>query len=54
MSGRTFLTARWSYLALLTYGVDPALVRRYAHSACEPECRDGRALVSLVAFLFED
>jgi hypothetical protein len=54
MSGHPFLTARWSYLALVTYGVDPALVQRYAHPACEPERRDGRALVSFVAFLFED
>jgi uncharacterized protein YqjF (DUF2071 family) len=54
VSGRTFLAARWSYLALVTYEVDPALVRAYAHPACEPESRDGRALVSLVGFLFED
>lgn len=51
---RPSLTARWSNFALLTYDVDPALVRPWLGSDVEPDLVDGRALVSLIAFDFVD
>jgi uncharacterized protein YqjF (DUF2071 family) len=51
---RPSLTARWSNLALLTYDVDPSLVRPLLTDGIEPDLVDGRALVSLIAFDFLD
>lgn len=54
MPGRSFLTARWENLAILSYAVDEALLRPHLPPGLEPERRDGRAFVSLVAFDFRD
>lgn len=48
------LTARWTNLALLTYRVPEALLRRHLHPALELDRWEGHAHVSLVAFDFED
>lgn len=49
-----FLTARWSNLAIITYGVDPNLLSDYLPPDCVLDTIDGRAFVSLVAFDFLD
>ena len=51
---RPSLTARWSNLVLLTFGVDPSLVAPWLPGATEPDLVEGRALVSLIAFDFVD
>ena len=50
----SFLTATWRHLLFLNYEVEPALVRRYVPAGTELDLRDGRALVSIVAFRFLD
>jgi uncharacterized protein YqjF (DUF2071 family) len=50
--GFPFLTARWTNLALLTYALDPALLRPFIPPGCELDLRDGSAFASLVAFDF--
>lgn len=50
---RPFLTARWRYLALLNYRVDPAALAPFLPSGTELDAWEGRTLVSLVGFRFE-
>lgn len=54
MGGRPFLTARWENLAIVSYGVDDALLLPHLPPGLELDRRDGRAFVSLVAFDFRD
>src|SRR5271170_8371195 len=49
---RTFLTAEWSNLCLVTYKVEPAFLKERIPAWLEPDLRDGSAFVSLVAFQF--
>lgn len=49
-----FLTARWEYLLLLNYTVDPALLRPLVPAGTELDTWQGRSLISLVAFRFLD
>ncbi|PYO98802.1 MAG: hypothetical protein DMD61_09040 [Gemmatimonadetes bacterium] len=46
---RPFLTARWSDIVLLTFEAPEDLIRRYVPAGVEPDRRDGRTHVSLVA-----
>lgn len=50
----TFLTARWSHLALVTWVVPPALVEPRLPPGCTLDLVDGQAFASLVAFDFLD
>lgn len=54
MSGRPVLTARWCDLALLTWEVDPGLLRAPVPPGTELDRFEGRALVTLVGFRFLD
>lgn len=49
-----FLTAKWRYLALLNYEVDPGLVAARIPAGTELDLFQGRAFVSLVGFRFLD
>jgi hypothetical protein len=49
-----FLSARWRALAMLSWDVDPALLAPRLPAGTELDDFDGRVLVSVVAFLFED
>jgi len=50
----TFLTARWSHLALVTWAVPPALLAPHLPPGCALDTLDGQAFASLVAFDFRD
>jgi uncharacterized protein len=50
----TFLTARWSNLALLSYAVPDETLNDLTPPGCELDRLDGRAFVSLVAFDFTE
>jgi uncharacterized protein YqjF (DUF2071 family) len=49
-----FLTARWQSLAMLNYEVDPAVLAPLVPHGTELDLYRGRALVSLVGFMFLD
>jgi uncharacterized protein YqjF (DUF2071 family) len=49
-----FLTAEWRYLAMLNYEVDDAALRPLVPPGTELDRWNGQALVSLVAFWFQD
>jgi uncharacterized protein YqjF (DUF2071 family) len=51
-TARTFLTAEWRYLAMLTFDTEAALVRPFVPRGTELDTHDGRALLSLVGFRF--
>ncbi len=51
-SARTFLTAEWRYLAMLTFETEAALLRPFVPRGTELDTHDGRALLSLVGFRF--
>jgi uncharacterized protein len=49
-----FLTAKWRYLAMLNYEVDPAILSPFIPQGTELDFWNGKAFVSLVGFLFEE
>jgi len=49
-----FLTAEWRHLAMVSYAVDPAVVRPLVPAGTELDDWQGRTFVSLVGFLFLD
>jgi uncharacterized protein YqjF (DUF2071 family) len=49
-----FLTANWKNLVMLNYEVDPAVLKPYLPAATELDIWQGKALVSMVGFLFHD
>jgi len=51
-AARTFLTAEWRYLAMLTFETEAALLRPFVPRGTELDTHDGRALLSLVGFRF--
>ncbi len=53
-STSTFLTARWRYLAMLNYEVDPAILRSRVPAGTELDTWHGRTFVSVVGFRFLD
>jgi len=48
-----FLTARWRHLVLVNYAVQPDLLAAYVPDKTRVDQFEGRVLVSLVAFMFE-
>jgi uncharacterized protein len=54
MSNRIFLSAKWEYLAMFNYTVDPAVLQRHVPPGTEIDYYDGKALVSIVGFLFNN
>ena len=53
-SDRPFLTAAWRYLAMVSYEVEPALLRPLIPAATELDTWGGKTLVSMVGFRFLD
>jgi uncharacterized protein YqjF (DUF2071 family) len=51
-TARTFLTAEWRYLAMLTFETEAALLRPFVPRGTELDTHNGRALLSLVGFRF--
>lgn len=54
MSSRVFLSAKWEYLAMLNYEVDPEILKPHLPPFTEIDYFDGKALVSVVGFLFNE
>jgi uncharacterized protein YqjF (DUF2071 family) len=52
--GKTFLTANWLNLIMLNYEVDQAILKQYTPAGTELDLWEGKALVSMVGFLFHD
>jgi uncharacterized protein YqjF (DUF2071 family) len=53
-SARSFLTARWEWLVMLNYAVDPAILAGRVPPGTELDTWNGNCLVSMVGFLFLD
>lgn len=49
-----FLTAKWEYLVMLNYEVSPSILAPYLPKGTQLDLYDGKALVSVVGFLFND
>src|SRR4051812_24879777 len=47
-----FLSAEWRHLAMLNYQVDPAILKSRIPAGTELDLWNGKALVSLVGFMF--
>jgi uncharacterized protein len=54
MPQKVFLAATWEYLAMLNYEVDPAVLIPYLPPGTELDLYNGKALVSVVGFLFNN
>ncbi|MFB9845218.1 YqjF family protein [Mucilaginibacter ginsenosidivorans] len=54
MQKKEFLKARWINLLMLNYEVDPAVLAQYIPPATELDLWQGKALVSMVGFLFKE
>ena len=54
MRSETFLTARWEYLAMFNYEVDAAILEPHLPPYTEIDLYNGKALVSVVGFLFNN
>ena len=52
-TNKTFLTAEWRRLILITYAIDPTLLEEYLPKGLTLDTRNDHAFVSLVAFDFE-
>lgn len=53
MSG-IFLSAKWEYLAMFNYEVDPTVLEKHVPPGTEIDYFNGKAFVSIVGFLFND
>jgi uncharacterized protein len=51
---RVFLTARWQYLAMLNYEIEPAVLAPLVPQGTELDSFGGKTFMSIVAFLFLD
>ena len=51
---KTFLTAQWNNLIIITYAVDPKQLLSYLPSGLELDTREGKAFISFVAFEFNN
>jgi uncharacterized protein YqjF (DUF2071 family) len=51
---RPFLTASWKHLAILNYEIEPSLLAPHVPAGTEVDLWNGRAFISVVAFLFLD
>ena len=49
-----FLSAQWEYLAMFNYEVDPSVLQMHLPPYTEIDYFNGKALVSVVGFLFND
>ncbi|MBD1394540.1 YqjF family protein [Mucilaginibacter glaciei] len=49
-----FLTAQWKNLIMLNYEVQPEILRPYLPAGTELDLWEGKALVSMVGFMFQD
>ncbi|AMR33870.1 hypothetical protein A0256_21715 [Mucilaginibacter sp. PAMC 26640] len=49
-----FLTAQWKNLVMLNYEVDPEILKPYLPAATEIDLWQGKALVSMVGFMFQE
>jgi uncharacterized protein YqjF (DUF2071 family) len=49
-----FLSAKWEYLAMLNYVVDPAILEPHMPPGTVVDLWQGNALVSIVGFMFND
>lgn len=54
MAFGTFLSARWEYLAMFNFEVDPAILQPHLPPFTEIDLYEGKALVSVVGFLFNN
>jgi uncharacterized protein YqjF (DUF2071 family) len=54
MANRRFLKARWTNLLMVNYEVDPEILKPYLPAYTVLDLWQGKALVSMVGFLFED
>lgn len=54
MTKTKFLTAAWRNLVMLNYEVDPEILKPYLPAATELDMWHGKALVSMVGFMFAD
>src|ERR1700712_813469 len=54
MGKRKFLQARWTNLLMLNYEVDPQILKPFLPAATELDLWQGKALVSMVGFMFDD
>ncbi len=54
MASKIFLSARWEYLAMFNYEVDPAILKPHLPPYTELDLYNGKAIVSVVGFLFNN
>lgn len=54
MANKVFLTAKWNYLAILNFEIDPEILIPFVPKDTELDSFDGVTYVSLVAFIFRD
>jgi uncharacterized protein len=54
MSSKIFLSATWEYLAMFNYEVDPAILKPHLPPFTEIDYFEGKAIVSIVGFLFNN
>ncbi len=54
MAWGTFLSARWEYLAMFNYEVDEALLKPHLPPYTELDFYNGKAIMSVVGFLFNN
>ncbi len=54
MASKTFLSARWEYLAMFNYEVDAAILKPHLPPYTEIDFYHGKAIVSVVGFLFNN
>lgn len=54
MAKRTFLKAEWNDLVMINYEVVPAILKPYLPAGTELDLWEGKALVSMVGFMFNN
>ena len=54
MGSKIFLSARWEYLAMFNYQVDAAILKPHLPPYTEIDFYNGKAIVSVVGFLFNN
>ena len=54
MAFRTFLSARWEYLAMFNFEVDASILQPHLPPYTELDLYKGKAIVSVVGFLFNN
>ena len=54
MSSKIFLSATWEYLAMYNYEVDPEILKPHLPPFTEIDYYEGKAIVSVVGFLFNN